>query len=317
MIARSILPVLRRYGLTMVLCWAIAMNGFGDCGDMAFEEIAPSVFVHQGPHVAATPANQGATANVAFIIGSRCVAVIDTGGSFAEGTTMHAAIRKRTALPICFVVNTHVHPDHVFGNAAFAADHPQFVGHWRLAAAVEARRTYYAALLQRTIGPAQALPSLSIVPTLAVRQTQTIDLGDRALVLQAWPVAHTDNDLTVYDPASGSLWLGDLVFEGHVPVVDGKVNGWLAVMTSLRALPAVRVVPGHGAVSTNWPAIMQPQQRYLEALRTEVRAALQAGRTLQQATAQTDLSERGNWKLFDDFHVRNVTAAYTELEWEE
>ena len=120
MIATSIVPVLRRYGLTMVLCWAIAMNGFGGGGDMAFEEIAPNVFVHLGPHVEATPANQGATANVAFIIGSRCVAVIDTGGSFAEGTAMHAAIRKRTALPICFVVNTHVHPDHVFGNAAFA-----------------------------------------------------------------------------------------------------------------------------------------------------------------------------------------------------
>src|SRR5437764_213059 len=82
-------------------------------------------------------------ANVGFVIGSRCVAVIDTGGTYAVGRALHDALRKVTALPVCYVVNTHAHPDHVFGNAAFVADRPEFVGHARLADALQRRAPNY------------------------------------------------------------------------------------------------------------------------------------------------------------------------------
>ena len=280
-------------------------------------EIAPGVFVYVGAHAAATPDNHGAIANVGFIVGTRCVAVIDSGGSFGEGVALRRAIAARTPLPVCYVINTHVHPDHVYGNAAFVADKPHFVGHRNLAASMGARRAYYEAFLERSLGAAQAAQSVLVPPDMAVVATQTLDLGGRELKLQAWPTSHTDNDITVLDTKTGTLWLGDLLFRERIPVIDGKLAGWLATMDSLAGMAATRVVPGHGAPSTDWPGALAPQRRYLIAVRDGVRQALKARQTISQATATVAASERDKWLLFNDFHAHNVTAAFTELEWED
>jgi quinoprotein relay system zinc metallohydrolase 2 len=285
--------------------------------ELTVTELAPGVFVHVGQHAGATPENQGAIANVGFVIGARCVAVIDSGGSFGEGVALRTAISARTALPVCYVINTHVHPDHVYGNAAFAADRPHVVGHRNLAAAMRARQGYYVGYLERTIGAAEAAQSVAVPPDMAVEATQSIDLGGRSLKLQAWPTAHTDNDLTVLDEQSGTFWAGDLLFTERIPVIDGKLTGWLGVMDQLQQIPVTRVVPGHGTPGTGWTAMLGPQRRYLLAVRDGVRAALKAHRTITQATAEVGMEERGKWALFDAFHAHNVTATFTELEWED
>lgn len=278
-------------------------------------EIAHGVHVHVGEHALATADNAGAIAASGFIVGERCVAVIDTGGSRRAGDRLRAAVRKVTPRPICYVINTHVHPDHIFGNAAFEADRPIFVGHRRLAAAMAARGANYQHALERDLGPAAA-GSRVIAPTLVVQDKLDLDLGARVLTLRAWPTAHTDNDLTVFDATTATLWLSDLLFVGHLPVVDGSLTGWLAVLDDIGTLAPDHVVAGHGT-GDDWRRALAQQQRYLRGLRDETRAAIKAGRTLEQAVATVGLSERGHWQLFEDFHRRNVTAAYAELEWED
>src|SRR5215467_1484301 len=59
----------------------------------ALNEIAPGLFMHPGAIAAMTQANQGAIANLGFVIGAQAVAVIDTGGSVSEGRAFLAAIR--------------------------------------------------------------------------------------------------------------------------------------------------------------------------------------------------------------------------------
>jgi quinoprotein relay system zinc metallohydrolase 2 len=283
--------------------------------DFALETPAPGVYVHYAKVQTMTPANAGDIANVGFVVGDRCVAVIDTGGTYAVGMALRAAIRGVTPKPVCFVINTHVHPDHIFGNRAFVDDRPEFIGHAHLAAAMARRGPNYLNALRRDLGAA-AEGSELIVPTRVVNDTLTLDLGGRTLSLRAWPTAHTDQDLTVYDASSGVFFLGDLLFVQHIPVVDGKLRGLLAVLDDLQKMPAKTVIPGHGKAA-NWPGALGPERRYLQALLTGVKKALADRRTLAQAVETVGQEERGQWDLFDDFHRRNVTAAYAELEWEE
>jgi quinoprotein relay system zinc metallohydrolase 2 len=278
------------------------------------DEVAPGIFVHVGKTSLMTRDNAGAIANIGFIIGESAVAVIDTGGSVREGQQLLAAIRARTDKPIRYVINTHGHPDHVFGNAAFVQDGISFVGHRNLPRALATRGPFYIDAFRRIMG-GQLIDEVRMVPpTILVDGITTLDLGSRTLTLRAWPAAHTDNDLTVLDEQTKTLFAGDLVFLSHTPVLDGSLRGWLSVIDEFATLPAQRVVPGHGAVS-EWPAALADQRRYLQTLASDIGALVKSGKSITTA-ADTAAAERTRWQLFDDFHARNATAAFSEIEWE-
>jgi glyoxylase-like metal-dependent hydrolase (beta-lactamase superfamily II) len=154
------------------------------------------------------------------------------------------------------------------------------------------------------------------MPTRLIAESDRIDLGDRTLLLRAHGVAHSDADLSVFDPATATLLPADLLFVGRVPAIDGWLSGWRKELTVLKAMPAHRAVPGHGPVSVNWPAGVRDLDRYLDVLLRETRAAVKRGLDINAAVATVGRSERGKWALFDDYHGRNVTEAFKEVEWE-
>jgi quinoprotein relay system zinc metallohydrolase 2 len=307
-------------GLRTLLLSAL-LAGAGTAGHAAeplpAREVAPGVFVHQGRYETFTPRNAGDTANAGFIIGRDGVAVIDTGGSPRVGERLLEAIRARTQLPVKYVINTHMHPDHVFGNSAFEGEKPVFVGHHKLPRALAARAGRYLAINKELLGDAAFAGTRIIPPTLLVEDKLELELGDRKLLLEAQKTAHTDNDLTVLDESTGTLFLGDLLFAKHVPALDGSIRGWLALLDRLKARSdVVRVVPGHGPASMDWPKALAAEQRYLEKVAGDVRAMIREGRTMSEATRSAGLSEKDAWLLFKEYHARNVSAAFAELEWE-
>jgi hypothetical protein len=103
---------------------------------------------------------------------------------------------------------------------------------------------------------------------------------------------------------------------GRIPSLDGSLKGWLSQLEVLASLGARRAVPGHGPVSVDFASARSDLESYLKTLLRETRRAIAAGMDIDAAPDSVAQSERAKWKLFDEYHGRNVTQAFRELEWE-
>jgi quinoprotein relay system zinc metallohydrolase 2 len=305
--------------ILMIIMSIFALTGCAHSqagGDVyTVENVGGGVYVHHGMHLDIDDGYQGDICNTSFIVGSKGVAVIDTGGSLKVGKQLREAIRKITPLPVLYVINTHVHPDHIYGNAAFLADKPEFIGHDKLATVMELRREQYAKLNARLLGE-DAKGSELVKPTIAVKTTLELDLGDRKLMLTAHPVAHTNTDLSAMDSKSSTLFTGDLLFIERTPTLEGDIKGLIAELEKLKSSPAKQIVPGHGPVAKDWIAALNDEQRYLNALLTDIRASIKKGESMEKAMDTAAANEKDKWKLFNIANRRNVNTVYPALEWE-
>lgn len=290
-------------------CAADVRDGFN------LSEPSAKVFVHLGRQLALDVPGHDDIANIGFIVGEKCVAVIDTGGSMTIGRELRAAVGKHTTLPVCYVINTHVHVDHVLGNGAFKGDGPGYVGNATLQDAIGRSRDFF---VEHYAGDMDSPATVEQVigPDRLVDRELTLDLGRRPLVLRAWPRAHTDCDLTVYDAKSGTLWTGDLLFRERLPALDGSVKGWLAALDELNRMNVKLAVPGHGRVTRDLKSAIIPERRYLQALADGVRNELAQNKPLDDAIEHVATAEKAHWLLWDNVHPHNVVRAYEELEWE-
>ncbi|RUY41227.1 MBL fold metallo-hydrolase, partial [Mesorhizobium sp. M7A.F.Ca.CA.002.07.1.1] len=170
--------------------------GRAAAGNLGFSlrQIADGVFAFQGTDELMTAANDGAICNLGAVIGTDAVAVIDSGGSLIEAHAFLAAIGKVTAKPVRFLVNTHMHPDHIFGNAAFREIGATIVGHRNLPRALDARGAFYLHNYREQLGEALMEGVEIVSPTRLVDDHLQLDLGGRTIELRAWKAAHTDND---------------------------------------------------------------------------------------------------------------------------
>ena len=280
---------------------------------LTLQEIADGIYVHAGDVAEPNAANRGDIANLGFIIGDESVAVIDAGGSRAVGEAFYRAIRSVSSLPISHVILTHVHPDHLFGASVFADAGVEIIGHPKLERALRDREEAYLLTFGTEVGRDAFLGTAT---DFSVTMRHEIDLGGRILELRDWPVAHSTSDLTVWDRRTGTLFAGDLVFDRHVPVLDGSLAGWLRVLDEMKDMKAARIVPGHGAPVMPPDVAIAAVRAYLEVIETDTRRSLDAGRRMSDAVPEIGHEQSTEWELFDVYNSRNATVAYTELEWE-
>lgn len=296
---------------------ALGFLPFAACAaPLAVHEVADGIYVHEGAHEDFDHGYHGDIANIGFIIGDEAVAVIDTGGSYLVGQSLRQAIRAITPLPIKYVINTHVHPDHIFGNAAFRQDKPTFVGGEKLPAEMYARQETYLRNLKLQLG-SQADKSSIVLPDIKVKDELVLDLGHRNIRLHAWPTAHTDTDLTVYDEKTQTLWTGDLLFAERTPSLDGDAKAWLGLIDRLEKIPAATVIPGHGHVTHQPEQAWEKEKHYLQTLIADVRRDIKAGDTMEYSMDHAAQSEKDKWLLFDIVNRRNVNILYPAMEWED
>lgn len=284
-------------------------------GAAATVEITPGAFVHEGRVEDTAPSNAGDVSNHGFIIGEASVAVIDAGYSRALGEALYLAVRAQTDKPISHMIFTHMHPDHTLGGDVFLEAGAEGLGALKFQTAFDNRAPGYIEAQRRLIGAENGHGTFGVIKAREIGD-ETIDLGGRPLRLMAYPTAHTTNDLTILDEAAETIWMGDLTFLAHTPALDGSITGWIALLDSLEAGAARHLVPGHGPARVAYPDGANPTLNYLQGLAGAMRASIARGESLQTALKDKGEDLRGDWKLWDEFHLRNATNAYIELEWE-
>jgi glyoxylase-like metal-dependent hydrolase (beta-lactamase superfamily II) len=186
---------------------------------------------------------------IGVVGGAAGLLVLDTRSSHRQGDELRADLRELPGA-VRWVVNTHYHHDHSFGNAVFADT--ELWGHERCPARLlqhgEAMR---AGMIEEIPEQAEEWREVVITPPrITFPDHATIDVGDRAVDLRYLGRGHTDTDIVVTVPSTGVLFAGDLLENGAAPYFgDGFPLDWPATLESLIPLCSGPVVPGHGDVA--------------------------------------------------------------------
>jgi len=280
------------------------------------ENIGDGIYVHHGEHLDIDTGYQGDICNISFIVGSLGVAVVDTGGSLKVGNQLKSAIAGVTDKPILYVINTHIHPDHIYGNAAFSPNPKTiFVGHVKLPDAMTLREEAYNKLNVQLLGD-DAKGTVIVKPTILVSEPMTLDLGDRQLRLTPYTNAHTNTDISVIDSKTQTLFTGDLLFIERTPVLEGDIKNFIATIDTLKSYPVKQVVPGHGPVAKDCQQALDNEKRYFNAVLTDIRQIISHDGSMREAMDKAAESEKDHWLLFDIANRRNINTVYPALEWE-
>jgi glyoxylase-like metal-dependent hydrolase (beta-lactamase superfamily II) len=237
---------------------------------MQIVEIKPRVF-------ACLLANE--TANAGFAVTDLGTVVIDSLNTPARGRGLAQAIRQRIPKPFLFVINTHHHYDHIFGNQAFSVP---VVGHCALSSLL-------AQAADRDLMPLAVAARLSehpedqwLIDELELTYPNVI--FERRLVLHLPPLClrlehmggHTPDSAIVDLPDEGVLFTGDLVFEGRVPYLgQANIGETIGALRRLEQLGERTIVPGHGAICDM--AYVTRLRDYVESLHQQIGEMLTQG----------------------------------------
>lgn len=248
---------------------------------LAPQKIADGVWMLAGVPEAITFENGGAIANITILDSKDGAIIIDTGPSKRFGEQLATIARELTGKDIARVYLTHFHPDHIFGNQAFAAEAiaaPQGVidGIKDMGNAFSDAMYYIARDWMR--GTDIVLPSKAIT-------TGVEDIGGRKLHLFARS-GHTSSDLAIFDETSGTLIAGDLAFLDRAPTTPhANIEKWQQTLAKLSEVDFRLLVPGHGPAEQGKRALTQTSE-WLEAIAGIITRAYERGLDMLEAAAE-------------------------------
>ncbi|MFJ9409542.1 MBL fold metallo-hydrolase [Streptomyces sp. NPDC101393] len=262
-------------------------------------EVADDVFAYIQP-------DGGWCLNNAGLItaGTRPV-LIDTAATEARAKALRDAVTEVASGAPRFVINTHPHGDHTFGNRFFAED-AVIVAHEATRAEMD-----LAGLHLTGLWPDVCWGEVGVeLPGLTFREPITLHLGDTTAELMHLGTAHTTNDTVVWLPGQQVLFTGDIVMSGATPFcLTGSISGSLAVIDKLRALGPRTVIPGHGPVGG--PVLLDDTAAYLRHVQHLAADGLAAGLTPLETAREAELGPFA--ALLDSERlVPNLHRAYAE-----
>lgn len=309
----------------------VALASFVLFATASFAQNAPLPFtLHEfGPGEFAAVDLQGhAGSNAGFVIGDDGVAVIDTFEHEDAARALLAEIRKKTSLPIKFVVNTHYHLDHVTGNGVFAQAGAVVMAQRNVRAWIHTENLKF---FGTKITPAQrAMVEGYFAPELVYDSGVTLYLGKRELIVKTY-TGHTGGDSVVIVPGEQGgrdvVFCGDLFWNHLLPnLIDANTKSLVENLNGLSRVGAdtsgadsqssagTVFVPGHGEAGNLQD--LEAFRAYLVNLREMVAGPVKEGKTGDAllAVVMPELQAKyGSWGIFQHFAKPNILLTAEEL----
>ena len=251
---------------------------------------------------------KGPMANCVALTTDDGALVIDSGETAQLGEELLAAVGTISQKPVRYLVNTHLHYDHVNGNAAFSAAGAAIVGQDNM------RRSF----TTKISPPNTALPPRELWPTISFSKDMTIYLGNEIVLLHHPDTrgAHTAGDIFIIFRRANVLVTGDIFFNGMYPYIDVNDNGWAdGIVASCRNAALMIddrtiVIPGHGSITDKKG--LEAYAGMLENVSAKVRALIEEGKTLDEIKKARPSAEFdavwGNGFVKPDFFVELIYA---------
>ncbi|WP_375287267.1 quinoprotein relay system zinc metallohydrolase 1 [Sphingomonas sp.] len=277
---------------------------------LAPEKVGDGLWVVRGADAPIARDNGGAIANVAVIATDAGAVLVDAGPSLRYGEALAALAKALTGKPVARVYLTHLHPDHTYGDAAFAP--PLIAATPALTAELRSEGSGFSDGMYRLLGDWMRGTELHL-PGHAVTAAEEV-VGGRTL--RMLPLAgHSASDLAILDPATGVLIAGDLVFHDRAPSTPhADLPRWRAALSTLEALDHRVVVPGHGPVDPTPATAIRQTRDWLDWLDGALTAAAKAGLDMVEAGAQPIPPRFAAVKVARYELERSVAHLYPALE---
>jgi len=291
----------RRCVALLLTVLAMLSGGVSSAQDLGqnFRKIKEGIYVQSAREVNST---------VGIVVTSEGVVLIDTGQTLVDTRQVADAVKKLTPLPVRFVINTEVHPDHTTGNFVFSPP-AVVINH---AGAGDAMRKADNPNRFATAAPeikAAAEGYRLVTPHVEYQEKTTVRVGERVFELLRVRNAHSEADTAVWLPQERVLFAGSAAIPNSLNNVRPFVTiaDLLAAAKMLRSLNPEVVVPGHGSPGTT--RIFDESEKYYTLLLERVTAMVKAGKSREQIGMELRMPEYAEW-AYQDRMPSNIDAAY-------
>lgn len=219
-----------------------------------------------GVYAAVSSEDGGLLCNAGIVDLGGTTLVFDSGATLPAALELRAAAEALTGHSVGYVVNSHVHPEHVNGNVVFS-EATVIASHVTRAAIAAEGHDWMEQMRQQLDGRLEGYPNPRdlVVPALSYAEDLIFHGSRQQARLIACGNAHSACDAVLWLPDSGILFTGDLITDGNLILCYGNPEAWLETLDRLEALRPAQIVPGHGNVAEADAAI-QRGRRYITGL---------------------------------------------------
>lgn len=286
---------------------------------MEIRQIAQGVYAVISPYngaAVATAENHGFVANLGFVIGDAGVLVFDSGPNLLVAAALQVEIRKRTALPVVAVFNSHSHPENVLGNAQFSRSGKIVWAHAATRQLMRSRCPRCRANFVATMGQEFETLTPVVLAQRIVNRTGHLKIGGRDVLLYTGNAGHLPGNLALCDVKTGALFAGGLLTNQVIPdMSDADINAWVALLNSIASGPCARgTALGDRGEPGLLAELIPSLGNYLRSLHTQIEHAFDSGVDLIDVSQHVRMPDYATWALYEQLHVRNAAQTFLRVE---